>query len=168
MGILPYYNQPSPPTRERQSGKRRITVKQLMKKAHALGQDSWLSFLAMDWRNIRPSQGLELETSAAQRLLSRRTQTLLPIHEDLLKPRLVQEVAQHFKKLQKQKQAEYYDRDRLVPISPRGRSKNTAHGKRKHFLEKGSRGGKDSDTIIHSTHGRRKIIQKEPQSASEN
>ncbi|XP_030578703.1 uncharacterized protein K02A2.6-like [Archocentrus centrarchus] len=61
------------------------TAKRLLHKAKAAGQDPYLSLL--DHRNT-PSLGLN--TSPAQRLLSRRTKTLLPMKSSLLKPRVVQ------------------------------------------------------------------------------
>ena len=50
-----------------------------------------------------------MDSSAAERLLSRRTRSLLPLASQLLQPKVVPDVAQ---KLQtgKHKQAVYYDR----------------------------------------------------------
>uniref|UniRef100_A0A1A8J489 Integrase catalytic domain-containing protein n=1 Tax=Nothobranchius kuhntae TaxID=321403 RepID=A0A1A8J489_NOTKU len=59
------------------------TAKRLMKKAKLAGQDPYLALL--DHRNT-PTQGLT--TSPAQRLLSRRTRTLLPIGDRLLQPKV--------------------------------------------------------------------------------
>ncbi|CAB3985408.1 Transposon Ty3-G Gag-Pol poly, partial [Paramuricea clavata] len=56
------------------------TCKMLMTKAKAAGQDPLLAFL--DWRNT-PTEGLG--SSPAQRLMGRRTRTLLPTHKNLLK-----------------------------------------------------------------------------------
>ncbi|KAL9978343.1 hypothetical protein ACROYT_G015844 [Oculina patagonica] len=55
------------------------TCKNLMKKAKADGQDPLLALL--DWRNT-PTE--RIGTSPAQRLMGRRTRTLLPTHENLL------------------------------------------------------------------------------------
>jgi len=55
------------------------TCKNLMKKAKTDGQDPLLALL--DWRNT-PTEGIG--TSPAQRLMGRRTRTLLPTHEKLL------------------------------------------------------------------------------------
>ncbi len=55
-----------------------------MQKAKISGQDPYLAIL--DHRNT-PSQGLN--ASPAQRLLSRRTRTLLPTHNNLFKPKVV-------------------------------------------------------------------------------
>ncbi|KAJ8356687.1 hypothetical protein SKAU_G00194810 [Synaphobranchus kaupii] len=59
------------------------TAKRLMLKAAAAGQDPYLAML--DHRNT-PSQGLD--TSPAQRLLCRRTRTLLPTKDTLLEPEI--------------------------------------------------------------------------------
>ncbi|XP_028406774.1 uncharacterized protein K02A2.6-like [Dendronephthya gigantea] len=56
------------------------TCKMLLTKAKAAGQDPLLAIL--DWRNT-PTEGLG--TSPAQRLMGRRTRTLLPTHKNLLK-----------------------------------------------------------------------------------
>ena len=60
------------------------TVKQLFKKAERDGKDPWLVLL--DYRNI-PTEGLR--TSPAQRLMSRRTRTLLPTAVSLLRPEII-------------------------------------------------------------------------------
>ena len=57
------------------------TTKRLMAKARQSGGDPWLAFL--EFRNT-PSQGFA--TSPAQRLMNRRTKTLLPMSESLLVP----------------------------------------------------------------------------------
>ena len=57
------------------------TCKTLLKKAKADGEDPLLALL--DWRNT-PTEGMG--TSPAQRLMGRRTRTLLPTHQNLLKP----------------------------------------------------------------------------------
>ena len=61
------------------------TAKRLLYKAKASGQDPY--FALLDHRNT-PSQGLD--SSPAQRLLSRRTRTLLPVKSSLLKPKVIQ------------------------------------------------------------------------------
>uniref|UniRef100_A0A3P9K7U7 Gypsy retrotransposon integrase-like protein 1 n=1 Tax=Oryzias latipes TaxID=8090 RepID=A0A3P9K7U7_ORYLA len=61
------------------------TAKRLLHKAKASGLDPYLALL--DHRNT-PSQGLY--SSPAQRLLSRRTWTLLPVKPSLLKPKVPQ------------------------------------------------------------------------------
>ena len=57
--------------------------KALLKKARADNKDPLLAFL--DWRNT-PSEGLG--TSPVQRLMGRRTRTLLPTHTKLLQPKV--------------------------------------------------------------------------------
>ena len=57
------------------------TAKKILRTAIANGEDAWLAILAH--RNT-PTQGMA--TSPAQRLLSRRTKTLLPVNTDLLLP----------------------------------------------------------------------------------
>lgn len=79
------------------------TAKRLLMKAKAAGQDPYLAIL--DHRNT-PSQGLD--SSPAQRLLSRRTKTLLPTKATLLRPEVVQ-VSQKLKNRQ-QRQGTYYNR----------------------------------------------------------
>lgn len=59
--------------------------KHLMRKAQTEDKDPYLAIL--DHRNT-PSQGKNV--SPAQRLLSRRTQTLLPIRDSLLQPEIKQ------------------------------------------------------------------------------
>ena len=56
------------------------TCKSLLKKAKASGEDPLLALL--DWRNT-PTENIG--TSPAQRLMGRRTRTLLPTHQSLLK-----------------------------------------------------------------------------------
>lgn len=79
------------------------TVKRLLLKAKLAGQCPYLALL--DHRNT-PSQGLD--TSPAQRLLSRRTRTLLPTKASLLQPK-VEQVQQGLKHKQ-ERQCAYYNR----------------------------------------------------------
>ena len=86
----------------------------MSKKARASKCDPHLALL--DWRNT-PSA--ELGTSPVQRLLGRRTKTLLPTSSALLKPETSADVNYKLK-LQKAKQANYYNRgtkelDDLLP-----------------------------------------------------
>ena len=60
------------------------TAKSLLRKAIDANTDPYLAFL--DYRNT-PTQGME--SSPAQRLLNRRTRTLLPATKQLLQPRVV-------------------------------------------------------------------------------
>ena len=59
------------------------TAKSLMRKGKHAKSDPYLAIL--DFRNT-PTQGYE--TSPAQRLMNRRTKTLLPMKETLLKPKI--------------------------------------------------------------------------------
>ncbi|KAK5866506.1 hypothetical protein PBY51_020693 [Eleginops maclovinus] len=79
------------------------TAKRLMRKAKAAGEDPYLSML--DHRNT-PTEGLK--TSPAQRLLCRRTRTLLPTRDSLLQP----EVKQTTRELidRQRRQAKYFNR----------------------------------------------------------
>ncbi|XP_051794266.1 uncharacterized protein LOC127530799 [Acanthochromis polyacanthus] len=89
------------------------TAKRLMRKAKMAGQDPYLAIL--DHRNT-PTQGLD--TSPAQRLLSRRTRTLLPIRESLLEPKVINNSSAL--RRNQQRQSKYYnqtakDMDSLKP-----------------------------------------------------
>lgn len=78
------------------------TAKQLLRKS----KDTHLALL--DYRNT-PSQGTS--TSLAQRLMSRRTKTLLPTTETLLKPQVPDlEEMQRLLRQRQLKQAQYYNR----------------------------------------------------------
>ena len=79
------------------------TAKRMIRKAILSNQDIYLSLL--DHRNT-PSQGFS--SSPAQRLMSRRTKTRLPILESKLKPKVVK-VDQEMKASQ-QKQATYFNK----------------------------------------------------------
>ena len=62
-------------------------AKKVMKKAKRSGQDIWKAIL--DWRNT-PTENMK--SSPAQRLMSRRTRTLLPTANQLLMPKVVDNV----------------------------------------------------------------------------
>lgn len=79
------------------------TAKRLLTKTHKAGTDQYIALL--DHRNT-PSQGLT--TSPAQRFLNRRTRTLLPTSNELLKPEIIDDQAK--KDLKLKKQAEHYDK----------------------------------------------------------
>ena len=79
------------------------TAKRIMTKSERSRSDPYLALL--DHRNT-PSQGLS--TSPAQRLMNRRTRTLLPTTATLLEPRVVGE--QERMKQRVQKQADYYNK----------------------------------------------------------
>ena len=73
--------------------------------ASHIGRDPYLSLL--DWRNT-PSEGVGY--SPAQRLLCRRTRTLIPTAKNLLKPTIPKGVDRKLLE-QKSKQAHYYNKD---------------------------------------------------------
>ena len=78
-------------------------AKTLMKKAKKTGTDPYLSLLAQ--RNT-PMQGLD--SSPAQRLMCRRTKTLLPTTASLLEPKLITDVEKKLR-ASKERQAHYYN-----------------------------------------------------------
>jgi hypothetical protein len=81
------------------------TAKQLMRKARHYQKDPYLAIL--DIRNT-PTQGFN--TSPAQRLMNRRTHTLLPTKQSLLQTNTVSQYHVHNEMLQqKQKQQFYYN-----------------------------------------------------------
>ena len=86
------------------------TAKRMLKKAVKSGEDQYLALL-----NIRntPTQGLS--SSPVQRLMCRRTRTVVPIREELLSPEIpvVDAERQKMKGMQ-EKQASYYNRHTQV------------------------------------------------------
>lgn len=82
------------------------TFKNFLAKAVKSEQDPYLVLLVMDWRNT-PTE--TLNSSPVQRLFGRRTKTRLPTSNQLLKPKLLEEVSQKLK-LQKAKESLYYDK----------------------------------------------------------
>lgn len=82
------------------------TVKNFLAKAVKSEQDPYLVLLVMDWRNT-PTE--TLNSSPVQRLFGRRTKTRLPTSNQLLKPKLLEEVSQKLK-LQKAKESLYYNK----------------------------------------------------------
>ena len=80
------------------------TAKQLLKKSISAGHNFYLTLL--DWRNT-PSEGLD--SSPAQRLLGRRTRTLLPTAAPLLKPETQPNIREKLLK-RKEVQRKYYNR----------------------------------------------------------
>ena len=79
-------------------------TKNLLKKALRDGRDPWLSLL--EYRNT-PAE--TIGTSPAQRLMSRRTKTLIPTASTLLLPQVVEGVEKEIE-LKRQKAKSYYDR----------------------------------------------------------
>lgn len=116
----------SSPHHPRSNGKAENAVratKRLMMKAKKDGSDVYLALL--DYRNT-PTQGLD--TSPVQRLMSRRTKTLLPTTARLLQPQIPD--GQHEKILSNQeRQAKYYDRRaRTLPDLKPGDTVRMYHG----------------------------------------
>lgn len=101
----------SSPTHAKSNGKAESAVKvvkKMFKKARRDSKDPWLALL--DQRNT-PTQGVG--SSPAQRLMSRRTRTLLPIAANLLYPK-VEEGVTKMLKLKRQKAKSYHDRSSIV------------------------------------------------------
>ena len=101
----------SSPTHAKSNGKAESAVKvvkKMFKKAHRDSKDPWLALL--DQRNT-PTQGVG--SSPAQRLMSRRTRTLLLIAANLLYPK-VEEGVTKMLKLKRQKAKSYHDRSSIV------------------------------------------------------
>ena len=97
----------SSPLYAQSNGKAENAVKKaesLLQKATNSKRDPYLSLL--DWRNT-PTESLN--SSPAQRLFGRKTKTLLPTSNHLLKPKIPKEVEDQLT-LKKAKQAMYYDR----------------------------------------------------------
>ena len=90
------------------------TAKRILKKAMFDHKDPYLALL--DWRNT-PTEGLE--SSPVQRLMGRRTRTLLPTSAKLLKPKLPKPAKDLVTK-KREKQAHYYNRGakRLKELKP--------------------------------------------------
>lgn len=83
----------------------------LLKKAKAAGEDPLLAFL--DWRNT-PTECLE--SSPAQRLMGRRTRTLLPTHKELLKQDIVTDTKDKLA-YRKSRQSRQYNK-KHCPLQP--------------------------------------------------
>ena len=83
-------------------------AKKIFKKAHRDNKDPWLVLL--DQRNT-PTQGVN--SSPVQRLMSRRTRTLLPVSANLLYPRVEEGVKEKLK-AKRQTAKGYYDRSTKV------------------------------------------------------
>ena len=101
-----FKHQTSSPGYPQSNGKAESAVKilkNLMIKAEADGRDVYLALL--DWRNT-PTE--DIGSSPAQRLFGRRTRTLLPSSNQLLKPDAIRGVANKLAGRQ-QKQAVYYN-----------------------------------------------------------
>ena len=86
------------------------TDKQLFKKAERDGEDPWLALL--DHRNT-PTEGLG--TSPAQRLISRRTRTLIPTAASVLRPEIIPDSTEQLE--WKRREATFYH-DRIAKQLP--------------------------------------------------
>ena len=98
----------SSPYHPRSNGKSESAVKivkSLFKKAIADKKDPWLALL--DYRNT-PTEGIK--SSPCQRLMSRRTRTLVPVTTNLLYPKVVDGV-QDSLQLRRQKAKSYFDKN---------------------------------------------------------
>ena len=92
------------------------TVKSILKKAYKDKQDPYLALLALRNTPLDNESG-----SPAQRLMGRRTKTLLPTSIKLLQPRIIKpSLVKETINLQKQRQKQYYDRSskKLSPLHP--------------------------------------------------
>ena len=97
----------SSPHHQKANGKAESAVKiakNLFKKALRDNRDPWLALL--DFCNT-PTQGMQ--TSPVQRLMSRRTKTLVPIATSLLKPEVADGVTEKIE-LKRQKAKSYHDK----------------------------------------------------------
>ena len=107
------------------------TAKQLIRKAIDSDRDPFLAIL--EYRNI-PSQ--DYEASPAQRMLGRRTRTLIPTAEKLLRPERIQtEKGMNIKKMRNRRSAHYYNRNakdlKDLEVGDTVRIKPLVPGKRK-------------------------------------
>ena len=98
----------------------------MLKKAKKVKADAYLALLA--YRNT-PTQGLD--TSPAQRLMSRRTKTLLPTTANLSRPQITEDLHQKLL-FNKERQAKYYNRGArtLASLNP-GDTVRMYHGSSK-------------------------------------
>ena len=102
------------------------TAKRILKKAVFDHKDPYLALL--DWRNT-PTEGLD--SSPVQRLMGRRTRTLLPTSTRLLKPKLPK-LAEDLVTKKREKQAYYYNKGAklLKELKPGDILRNEARSKR--------------------------------------
>ena len=98
----------SSPHHSRSNGKAESAVKvvkSIFKKALADSKDPWLALL--DYRNT-PTAGMK--SSPCQRLMSRRTRTLVPVSSNLLYPEVIDGVSDSLE-LKRQKAKSYFDKN---------------------------------------------------------
>jgi len=93
------------------------TARRLLRKSIKAGTDPYLAFL--DYRNT-PTQAMT--TSPAQRLMGRRTKTILPTAQSLLMPNTTQSGIEKSQLKERQRaQAKYYDRNtKDLPVLSEG------------------------------------------------
>ena len=91
--------------------------KNLLKKARADNRDPLLAFV--DWRHMS-TQGLG--TSPVQRLMGRRTRTLLPTHTKLLKSQLDSETEATLAQRKQTQELQYKKKSQLLPLIQPGRA----------------------------------------------
>lgn len=84
-------------------------VKKIFNKAHRDNKDPWLALL-----NHRNTPTQAVGSHPAQRLMSRRTCTLLPISANLLYPKVEEGVTKKLK-VKRQKAKSYHDRSSIIP-----------------------------------------------------
>ena len=103
------------------------TAKKLLLKAKDDDKDPYLSLL--DYRNTPRS---DLLGSPAQRLMGRRTKTLLPTSSKLLEPKVIKtKVVRSELQVEKQRQKEYYDRNaKQLPVLQPGQNIQVQMGKK--------------------------------------
>lgn len=119
----------SSPYHPKSNGKAESAVKvakNIFKKAYRDNQDPWLAML--DQRNT-PTQGVD--SSPVQRLMSRRTQTLVPMSSTLLYPKVVEGVNEKLQ-VKRQKAKSYHDRStKILPELEIGQEVRVASQKNK-------------------------------------
>ena len=132
----------SSPCHSRSNGKSESAVKvvkNLFKKAIADKKDPWLALL--HYRNT-PTEGIK--SSPCQRLMSRRTRTLVPVTTNLLYPEVVEGVQESLQ-LRRQKAKSYFDRNaKTLPELDIGQDVRVA-GQRKKTWQPGKCLEKQSD-----------------------
>jgi hypothetical protein len=102
--VMPITSSPRYPQSNGKSESAVKIAKRILKKATRSGSDVWKAIL--DWRNT-PTEGMD--SSPAQRLMSRRTRTMLPTARPLLKPEVINKVPEGVK-LRRQKAKLQFDK----------------------------------------------------------
>ncbi|UYV62382.1 K02A2.6-like, partial [Cordylochernes scorpioides] len=97
----------SSPLHSQGNGKAEAAVKiakNLLKKSKQENSDFWLNLL--NWRN---TPTIDIDSSPVQRIMSRRTRAILPIHPNLLKPSIPENIPDKIS-IKRQQAKYYYDR----------------------------------------------------------